>query len=173
MWRDELMSQFVNHSSVLRIDMDYCKYGCMYKKPTSFFSNMSRLLALARKCDHKSHSIVLEGRVRLRDHGKMIWVWKTSRASPYPVALCRHVATLLAEVSPRGAFRQRCELPVSAEAFAEVTECFASGCSKSERGRLQLANACGEWPPPQAPIAPLPAREPRPWPAHAETWGRH
>ena len=136
--------------------------------------NDERMCALARKCDHKSHSIVLEGRVRVRDgRGKMVWVWKTSRASPYPVKLSRDVSEILAEVAPRSAFLQRGEVAVSTEAFAEVVQCFAEGCSKSQRGQLQLEAATGDWPPAAAPVPPPPAREPRPWPVGAEQWGRH
>ena len=169
-----MWSLYVNHCYLFRIDMAYCQYGCLYKKPTSFFSNVERLLSLYRKCSHQTHTLVLEGRVRVRGaDGKLGWVWKTSRASPYPVSLCRHAATLLAEIGPRCGFRQRGEPCISLEAFEEVVRCFASGCSKSERGRLEVDVANGDWPPAQAPLPPLPAREPRPWPADAETWGRH
>ena len=107
-------------------------------------------------------------RVRGAD-GLMTRVWKTSRASPYSVSFCRHATTLLAEISPRSDFRQRGGPEIFPEAFEQVVKFFASGCSKSERGRNELDEANEEWPTVQAPLPPLPAREPRPWPADAET----
>ena len=109
----------------------------------------------------------------MRDrNGRLVWVWKTSRASPYPVALVRHAAEILEKIASRIAFVTPGEEAISSVSFAEISSAYLAGCSKSDRGRAELAAANGEWPTAAPPLAPLPAKEPRPWPVGAETWGR-
>ena len=144
------------------------------KQPTTFFSYFAHLCSLARKCNHRLHTLVLEGRVRCRGRdGVERWHWKTSLASPYPVALMRDAASALAEKGPRLAFQQRGEVEAGAEAHREVVRAFELGQTKSQRGACELAEANGNWPPPAPVVAPLPSRERRPWPVGAQAWGRH
>ena len=156
------------------MDMDYCQYGCLYTKPTIFFFKVERLLSLCRKCSHQTHTRVLEGpgaRPRRRWQARL----GVGDLSCFPIPSL----PLQACSDALGRHRPKLGLPAMQRAhyflgsFEEVVRCFASECSKSERGRLELDAANGEWPPAQAPLPPLPAREPRPWPANAETWGRH
>ena len=175
MWKDPLLSQFLGLSSVHCVEIDHCQYNCLYKKPTSFYTNFEPLLALARKCDHRSHALVLEGRVQCRAprDSAAKWHWKTSLASPYPVSLMRHAAEILEKEGPRLARQTRGEVEAGRGAHSEVVRAFELGQCRAERGERELKEANGQWPPVMPVVVPLPARERRPWPSDAKQWGRH
>ncbi len=82
---------------VHRVDLDFCRYGERYKKPTSIFTNIPEMQGLASKCNHRSHAVTLRGSEVIEIGGKRCSVPKTQAAGQYPVALTRQWAQVLTE----------------------------------------------------------------------------
>lgn len=81
--------------SVHRVDLDFCRYGERYKKPTTIFTNISEMQTLAVHCNHRSHAVTLRGSEVVVVDGKKRSVPKTQAAGQYPTALTEKWAQVL------------------------------------------------------------------------------
>lgn len=86
---------FAKH--VVRVDLDFCRFGENYMKPTSIFSNLGDLQKLEKRCNHKKHDEVLRGSERVFLNGHWTTAPRTQRAGAYPLEL---VATWAQIISP-------------------------------------------------------------------------
>jgi hypothetical protein len=95
--------------------IDYCQYGCTYRKPTFVISSLRDIVHLSRVCQHDHCHELLQGKVWAQVGGSRTSkpVWKTSLASQYPVELCRLWASVLLSVAPREGHRLHGGHPVS------------------------------------------------------------
>lgn len=83
--------------SVHRVDLDFCRYGERYKKPTTIFTNISEMQTLAVHCNHQSHAVTLRGSEVVVVDGKKRSVPKTQAAGQYPTALTKKWAQVLVQ----------------------------------------------------------------------------
>lgn len=78
------------------VDIDLCRYGQDFKKPTRVFSSCSLITLLGRTCNHTKHMTQLRGsEVRVVD-GKKQSVPKTQAAGAYPQQLADQWAQIIA-----------------------------------------------------------------------------
>ena len=82
-----VLSQLLRRSGVIRVDLDFCRFGEPYKKPTSIFTNFSALSVMQRSCNHRRHQTVLRGSQVVTLQGKRVSVPKTQAAGAYPLQL--------------------------------------------------------------------------------------
>lgn len=76
------------------VDVDFCRFGEPYKKPTRIYTSIPELKSLGRLCIHKKHQVVLRGsEVRLIDGVKRS-VPKTQAAGAYPLELSKQWAQI-------------------------------------------------------------------------------
>lgn len=93
------LAQLLNESSY--VDIDFCRFGEPYKKPTRIYSSAPFLELLGLKCNHKKHAVVLRGSERFVTDGKVKTQPRTVRAGAYPFRLVDVWAQLVEEfVSP-------------------------------------------------------------------------
>lgn len=87
-----------NPTSVL---IDYCGFGCRYRKRTRLITSLPCLQSIAHKCDGSHFHEHLQGTVR--PGGSSPPVWKTSLAARYPPQLCWAWARALLAAALAGA----------------------------------------------------------------------
>ena len=86
------LAELLQSPAVYCIDLDFCMYGELYKKPTRIYTSESSLVCLGRRCNHKRHATVLRGSERVFQNGGWISQPKTQRAGAYPTELVKRWA---------------------------------------------------------------------------------
>ena len=91
-------------SSCSACSFHMCQYGQPFKKPTAILTNLSSLLALARKCQGGHKHVQLVGREQYKTNdGRVSWRNKTAAAGEYPPSLTRVWANILEKEAPDAA----------------------------------------------------------------------
>ena len=140
------------------VDLDYCRFGAHYKKPTRFYTNIPNASSLALRCcgghihDYLQGTAVVRGKAR----------WKTALASAYPPALARAVALLvrdaiIASEASRGRLWQKAG---PSEIVSRQRQCLLEMCRATGAA---IGEGCE--------VPSVPANRCRAWPANAKTWG--
>ena len=130
--------------------MRNCRFGTAWLKPTRIVTNLPDLAVLGVRCAGGHTHVPLRGQVRI--DGK--WVWRTSLAGAYPPALCWRLASLLASVAPKAAWRDGQDSLLSPKWQSELR----TACRLGKPEIQQLVPSC-------------PARFSLPWPRGAPEWG--
>ena len=81
------LEPLLHHPTVIAVDIDFCRYGEKYKKPTRIFTNFADLKSLSRHCCHRSHAEILRGSERVKIGDKYVSQPKTRKAGAYPFPL--------------------------------------------------------------------------------------
>ena len=82
-----LLSHVVRSKDCYCVDVDFCRYGEDYKKPTRIVTSCEILMQLAKTCCHKKHKCNLR-RSEVREiDGRRQSVPKTQAAGAYPIPL--------------------------------------------------------------------------------------
>ena len=89
------LAQLLQSSAVHCVDLDFCRFGEPYKKPTRIYTTDLALMQLQRTCCHKKHQSVLRGSERVFQHGKWHSQPKTQRAGAYPWQLVKKWAQVM------------------------------------------------------------------------------
>ena len=79
------------------VDLDFCRYGEPYRKPTRIYSSSDFLAPLQKSCNHKKHAEVLRGSEKVMVDGIAKYQPRTVRAGAYPYKLVEAWAQLLEE----------------------------------------------------------------------------
>eukprot|EP00438_Fugacium_kawagutii_P030000 Skav225301 [mRNA] locus=scaffold445:112717:116856:+ [translate_table: standard] len=86
----------IHRGTTYTVDFDMCRYKEEYRESTRIITSLSDLQGLQRKCNHDSHKVWLQGKVKVfnRD-GLPIYVNRTSLAGAYPYSFCALYASIL------------------------------------------------------------------------------
>ena len=105
LWRWEPLVSELRLADCVDIELDMCRFGTPYQKPTRFSSNLPLLHGeLARRCQCSGLHIRLQGTVTTHDGaGGLETHWASSFAARYPPELCRAFARAAARVAPDSA----------------------------------------------------------------------
>lgn len=110
-----------------------CQYGQPFKKPTAILTNLSSLLALARKCQGGHKHVQLVGREQYKTNdGRVSWRNKTAAAGEYPPSLTRVWANILEKEAPDAA--RFPDVSKFRESFRKRLQEIAGGCGQKREG---------------------------------------
>ena len=100
-WAFAPLTALLDLEGVFRGEVDYCMYGEEWRKPTTFITNVKKMLTLQRVCLCSSGRCSRTGRAHreLRGRSPCGLRW-TQLACAYPLELCRAYASKLQELEP-------------------------------------------------------------------------
>ena len=96
-----VLAPHLQRRDVIKVHLDFCRYGEPYKKPTIIFTNHLELQLLERQCNHKKHAVVLRGSEVVTEGNSRQSVPKTRAAGAYPLLLVERWAQVIDSVVSR------------------------------------------------------------------------
>ena len=90
-----VLAPLLSGPKVYQVDIDFCRFGEKFKKPTRIFTSVAALTKLHRLCNHRKHAVVLRGSETVSDNGKRRSAPRTQAAGVYPYPLADHWAQAL------------------------------------------------------------------------------
>ena len=132
-WEFPMFDALYGMSDLHIIDLDLCRYGMDYQKPTRLLTTVPELLKLSMRCFHKKHDVVLKGKVQVSEVSGTKWVNRTQLAGSYPARLVDASANALRGVSRAGHDSQE-SLTASGQAVSFIKQFKRQESTKQQVG---------------------------------------
>ena len=100
-WSFPPLLEVLEKEEIWRVEMDYCMYGEMWKKPTAFITSVKEMTSLSRRCTGSFWSCgrTKEPHQELRGRAPCGLRW-TQLACAYPLELCKSYAEIVQRLEP-------------------------------------------------------------------------
>ena len=120
LWQFFPVRELLSLPSCRFIELDLCRFGSDYRKPTAILTTLEGLEHLALRCNHSYRHVPAAGSVRVREGGKYRWIARTTLAGSYPPQLCSRWSKIVRAAVPPSAYARPRE--AAALAFNFVSE---------------------------------------------------